>query len=250
MRVEPAGCGSDGPYRAEEVTEMRVLLVEDDEPVAESVRRGLEAEDYAVEVARDGEEAEWMAKDKHYDLVILDLNLPRQDGFAVLGSLRARKDSTPVLILTVRRKVEDRVRGLDLGADDYLPKPFAFVELAARVRALTRRNNPPPMVTLRVGNLELNRIERTVTRDGREINLTSREFALLDYLVSNQGRPVTRAMIIRDVWHYASDVLTNVADVYINYLRKKVDKGFERELIHTIRGAGYMLSEVQKEEAA
>jgi DNA-binding response OmpR family regulator len=229
---------------------MRVLVVEDDKPVADFVRRGLEAEQYAVDVAQDGEEGRRRVRECDYDLLVLDLNLPRTDGFEVLRSLRARNASTPVLILTVRTQVEERVKGLDLGADDYLPKPFAFAELAARVRALLRRSDRSPEVTLRAADLELNRVTRTVIRGGREIGLTRREFALLEYLLRNQGRCVTRAMVVQDVWHYASDTLTNVVDVYINYLRTKVDKGFEAKLIHTIRGVGYQLSEMPEEEEA
>jgi DNA-binding response OmpR family regulator len=228
---------------------MSVLLVEDDKPVAEFVRQGLEAEQYTVDVAHDGEEAQGKLMECDYDLLVLDLNLPRVDGFAVLRSLRARKASTPVLILSVRTEVEDRVRGLNLGADDYLPKPFAFVELAARVRALLRRSSPLD-ATLRVADLQLDRMTRTVTRGGREINLTPREFALLEYLLRNQGCCVTRAMIVQDVWHYTSATLTNVVDVYINYLRTKVDRSFEAKLIHTIRGVGYLLGEVKEAEAA
>jgi DNA-binding response OmpR family regulator len=229
---------------------MRVLLVEDDKPVADFVRRGLEAEQYAVDVAQDGEEGQRRVRECDYDLLVLDLNLPRTDGFEVLRSFRLRNASTPVLILTVRTQVEERVKGLDLGADDYLPKPFAFAELAARVRALLRRSDRSPEVTLRAADLELNRVTRTVIRGGREIDLTRREFALLEYLLRNQGRCVTRAMVVQDVWHYTSDTLTNVVDVYINYLRTKVDKGFEAKLIHTIRGVGYQLSEMPEEEEA
>jgi DNA-binding response OmpR family regulator len=228
---------------------MRVLLVEDDKSVAEFVRRGLEAEQYAVDVAQDGEEAQRKLMGRDYNLLVLDLNLPRRDGFDVLRSLRAQEVSTPVLILTVRSAVEDRVKGLNLGADDYLPKPFAFVELAARVRALLRRSRSSDS-TLRVADLQLDRMTRTVTRGGREISLTPREFSLLEYLLRNQGRCVTRAMAAQDVWHYASNTLTNVVDVYINYLRSKVDRGFDIKLIHTIRGVGYLLSEASEEEAA
>jgi len=228
---------------------MGVLLVEDDKPVAEFVRRGLEAEEYIVDVAGDGEEAQRKLAERDYDLLVLDLNLPRGDGFDVLRSLRAQKARTPVLILTVRSAVEDRVNGLNLGADDYLSKPFAFVELAARVRALLRRSSPAD-VALRVADLQLDRMTRTVTRGGREISLTPREFALLEYLLRNQGRCVTRAMIVQNVWHYASATLTNVVDVYINYLRTKVDRGCEPKLIYTIRGVGYTLSESKEAEAA
>lgn len=222
---------------------MRVLVVEDDTPVASFLRKGLEAEHYAVDVAEDGEEAQLMAEGCDYDLVVLDLNLPRVDGLDVLKTLRAKKATTPVLILTVRNRVEERIRGLDAGADDYLTKPFSFGELSARVRALLRRRSSPAEILLRVEDLELDRAERVVRRAGRRLDLTPREFALLEYLMRNTGRCVTRAMIIEHVWNFAFDTMTNVVDVYINYLRKKVDAEFEPKLIHTVRGAGYLLGE-------
>jgi DNA-binding response OmpR family regulator len=222
---------------------MRILLAEDDAPVARFVRKGLEAEHYAVDVASDGEEAQFMIDEFDFDLVILDLNLPRVDGLEVLKHARARKASLPILILTARSGIEARVKGLDLGADDYLGKPFSFIELAARVRALLRRNNQPAEVKLRVADLEMDRVERRITRAGRNIELTPREFTFLEYLMRNAGRCVTRAMIIEHVWNFSFDTMTNVVDVYINYLRKKIDHGFEPKLIHTIRGAGYQLGE-------
>ena len=222
---------------------MRILLAEDDAPVARFVRKGLEAEHYAVDVASDGEEAQFMLEEFNFDLAILDLNLPRVDGLEVLKHARARKASLPILILTARSGIEARVQGLDLGADDYLGKPFSFIELAARVRALLRRNQQPTAVILRVADLEINRVERRITRAGRPIELTPREFAFLEYLMRNAGRCVTRAMIIEHVWNFSFDTMTNVVDVYINYLRKKIDEGFEPKLIHTIRGSGYQLGE-------
>jgi DNA-binding response OmpR family regulator len=222
---------------------MRILLAEDDAPVARFVRKGLEAEHYAVDVASDGEEAQFMIDEFDFDLAILDLNLPRVDGLEVLKHARARKASLPILILTARSGIEARVKGLDLGADDYLGKPFSFIELAARVRALLRRNNQPAEVKLRVADLEMDRVERRITRAGRNIELTPREFTFLEYLMRNAGRCVTRAMIIEHVWNFSFDTMTNVVDVYINYLRKKIDHGFEPKLIHTIRGAGYQLGE-------
>jgi DNA-binding response OmpR family regulator len=220
---------------------MRVLLAEDDKPVASFVQKGLEAEQYAVDVAADGDEARFMAGQFDFDLVILDLSLPKVDGLEVLKHLRAQKPSLPVLVLTGRSRVEDRVKGLDLGADDYLTKPFSFSELSARVRALLRRAPRPAEVILRVEDLEVNRVERTVKRAGRRIDLTPREFALLEYLMRHAGHCVTRAMIIEHVWNFSFDTMTNVVDVYINYLRKKVDEGFDRKLIHTRRGVGYQL---------
>ena len=222
---------------------MRILLAEDDAPVARFVRKGLEAEHYAVDVASDGEEAQFMIDEFDFDLAILDLNLPRVDGLEVLKHARARKASLPILILTARSAIEERVKGLDLGADDYLGKPFSFTELAARVRALLRRNHQPAEVKLRVADLEMDRVERRITRAGRNIELTPREFTFLEYLMRNAGRCVTRAMIIEHVWNFSFDTMTNVVDVYINYLRKKIDEGFAPKLIHTIRGAGYQLGE-------
>jgi len=220
---------------------MRVLLAEDDKPVASFVQKGLDAEQYAVDLALDGEEARFMVDQFDYDLAILDLNLPRVDGLEVLKHIRGTKASLPVLILTGRSRVEDRVKGLDLGADDYLTKPFSFSELSARIRALLRRGNRPAEVALQVGDLELNRVERTVKRAGRPIDLTPKEFALLEYLMRNAGRCVTRAMIIEHVWNLSFDTMTNVVDVYINYLRKKVDEGFDTKLIRTVRGVGYQI---------
>ena len=222
----------------------RLLVVEDDAPLADFIRRSLESEEYQVEVARDGEEAETLADESDYDLMILDLGLPKRDGLEVLRTFRSGKRSSPVLILSARSRVEDRVKGLDLGADDYLSKPFSFSELAARVRALTRRSRYSTDALLRVEDLELDRMARTARRAGKDITLTQREFALLEYLVQNAGQSVTRAMIIEHVWHYVSDTMTNVVDVYINYLRNKVDAGFEHRLIHTIRGVGYQLGQL------
>ena len=196
-----------------------------------------------MDVASDGEEAQFMIDEFDFDLVILDLNLPRVDGLEVLKHARARKASLPILILTARSGIEARVKGLDLGADDYLGKPFSFIELAARVRALLRRNQQPAEVKLRVADLEMDRVERRITRAGRNIELTPREFTFLEYLMRNAGRCVTRAMIIEHVWNFSFDTMTNVVDVYINYLRKKIDHGFEPKLIHTIRGSGYQLGE-------
>ena len=222
---------------------MRILLVEDDKPVASFVKKGLESEQYAVDLAWDGEDAQSLVSEANFDLVILDLILPKVDGLEVLKHIRSRKPSPPVLILSGRAGVEDRVKGLDLGADDYLTKPFSFTELSARVRALLRRPPNPLGIVLRVEELELDRAERVVRRAGRRIDLTPREFALLEYLMRNAGRCVTRAMIIEHVWNFSFDTMTNVVDVYINYLRKKVDQDFESKLIHTVRNVGYELEE-------
>jgi DNA-binding response OmpR family regulator len=221
--------------------EMRVLLVEDDKPVASFLKKGLEAEHYAVDLAEDGEQAQHLADEYQYDIVVLDIGLPKVDGLEVLKHIRAGKTAVPILMLSSRRQVEDRVLGLDLGADDYLPKPFAFSELAARTRSLLRRSQRSPETNPSFEDLELNRVERTVKRGGKPIDLTPKEFALLEYLLQNAGRCVTRAMIIEHVWNLSFDTMTNVVDVYVNYLRKKVDHGFEPRLIHTVRGVGYQL---------
>jgi heavy metal response regulator len=220
---------------------MRILIVEDDTALASFIRKGLEAEHYAVDTASDGEQGRTMAVETDYDLLILDLNLSGLDGLGVLKSLRQRKPSLPVMILTARSRVEDRVQCLDMGADDYLVKPFSFLELAARARALLRRCHLPSESVLAVRDLRLDRVERRVERSGRRIDLTTKEFALLEYLMRNVGRRLTRAMIIEHVWNLTFDSTTNVVDVYINYLRRKVDDGFTPPLIHTVRGVGYEL---------
>lgn len=197
---------------------MRILIAEDDAALAGFVRKGLEAEHYAVDVSADGEQARALASEFDYDLVVLDLNLPRLDGVAILKDVRSRKADLPILILTARGRVEDRVQCLDGGADDYLVKPFSFSELSARIRALLRRSRLPSESVLKVEDLKLDRVERRVTRGNRAIELTSKEFALLEYLMRNAGRRVTRAMIIEHVWNLSFDSSTNLVDVYINYL--------------------------------
>lgn len=221
---------------------MRVLIVEDDAPLAMFVRKGLEAEHYSVDVAVNGVEAREMAYASAYDLLILDLSLPLVDGTEVLRSLRDRQASVPVLILTGRKRVEDRVAALDLGADDYLVKPFSFTELSARMRALLRRAAQKPMETMLIcADLELDQMSREVKRAGKRIDLSSKEYALLELLMKNAGRPLPRSMIVENVWHMKFDTMTNVVDVYINYLRKKVDENHPLKLIHTVRGVGYQL---------
>lgn len=220
---------------------MRILVAEDDTALSSLVKKGLEAEHYAVDLAREGDEAEYMAEQFDYDLLLLDLTLPRLDGLKVLERVRLAKPLLPVLVLTGRTRVEDRVKGLDLGADDYLTKPFSFSELSARVRALLRRGARPAGSPLRVEDLEIDRVERQVRRAGRRIELTAKEFGLLEYLMRNSGHTVSRAMIVEHVWNLSFDSMTNIVDVYINYLRKKVDDGFSHPLIHTVRGVGYRL---------
>lgn len=228
---------------------MRILVVEDDAALASYIRKGLESEHYAVDVAFDGEQGALMACDLDYDLLILDLNLPKLDGISVLRNLRPSKPQMPVLVLTARPLVEDRVHALDSGADDCVNKPFSYSELSARVRALMRRGRPSVESILQVADLQLNRVERKVLRNGRQIELTAKEFALLEYLMRNAGRRITRSMIIEHVWNLSFDTNTNVVDVYINYLRKKVDEGASFRLIHTVRGVGYELSERTNEVA-
>jgi two-component system, OmpR family, copper resistance phosphate regulon response regulator CusR len=203
---------------------MRILIVEDDEALSRFVRQGLEAENYSVEIAGDGEQARLTATAQDFDLVILDLNLPRIDGVSVLRHLRLKKPSVPVLVLTQRTRVEDRVECFDTGADDYLAKPFSFSELSARIRALARRSHLPSESVLLVGDLKLDRISRLVERAGRKVDLTTKEFALLEYLMRNTGRRITRSMILEHVWNLTFDTTTNVVDVYINYASAQVDQ--------------------------
>jgi heavy metal response regulator len=220
---------------------VRILVVEDERKVASFIKKGLEEEGYAVDVAADGEEGLVMALTRVHDLIILDVRLPKIDGLRVLQALRHDSVTAPVLLLTVRATIEDKVLGLDAGADDYLTKPFAFQELVARVRALLRRRMEAEPTVLRIGDLTLDPARRTVTRGGEKIDLTPREFALLDYFMRNPGRVLTRTMIAEHVWDYSFDTSTNVIDVYVNYLRKKVDAGREPKLLHTMRGVGYVL---------
>ncbi|PSH03047.1 MAG: DNA-binding response regulator [Acidobacteria bacterium] len=222
---------------------MRILVIEDDSPLASYIRKGLESEHYEVDVALDGEQGALMASDLDYDLLILDLNLPKLDGISLLRTLRPTKPGLAVLVLTARPRVEDRVQALDCGADDCLSKPFSYSELSARVRALLRRGRPVVESKLQVADLHLDRVERKVRRSGRNIDLTVKEFALLEYLMRNAGRHITRSMIIEHVWNLNFGTSTNVVDVYINYLRKKVDEGAGQRLIHTVRGVGYELSD-------
>ena len=220
---------------------MRLLIVEDEKKVLSFIKKGLEEEGYAVDSASDGETGLIMGLDGVHDLIILDLNLPGKDGLSVLQELRRKKVATPVLLLTVRTAIEDKVIGLDTGADDYLTKPFAFQELLARVRALLRRQTDAEAPLLKVADLTLDPARRLVFRGKKKIDLTAKEFALLDYFMRNPDRVLTRTMIGDHVWDYDFDPMTNVIDVYVNYLRKKIETGRESKLIHTIRGAGYML---------
>jgi heavy metal response regulator len=220
---------------------MRLLVVEDEKKVASFIKKGLEEEGYAVDLAADGETGLMMGLDGVHDLIILDVNLPTMDGLSALQELRQKKVTTPVLLLTVRAAIEDKVIGLDTGADDYLTKPFAFQELLARVRALLRRRVEAEPPLLQVADLTLDPARRFVSRGEEKIELTAKEFALLDYFMRNPGRILTRTMIAERVWDYDFDSMTNVIDVYVNYLRKKIDAGRELKLIHTVRGVGYVM---------
>ena len=220
---------------------MRVLVVEDDTKLASVLRQGLKEQGFAVDIANDGAVGLKLALGTDYDAVLLDLMLPGQDGLDVLRELRRQGRAVPVLILTARSSVDDRVLGLDLGADDYLPKPFDLKELFARLRAITRRPPVEPSILLRVADLELDPARREVHRGGTRIDLTTKEFTLLEYLMRKKGMVVTRAMILDHVWDMDYHGGSNLVEVYINYLRRKVDQDFEPKLIHTVRGAGYVL---------
>lgn len=221
---------------------MRILLAEGDHSLVTFVRKGLEAEQYVVDVCTNTQETAYLAQQFNYDAMLLDLNLSGgQGGAEVLRNIRAAKTALPILVLSGSSRAEDRARALDLGADDVLTRPFSFCELAARIRALLRRGARPAESVLRAADLQLNRIEHAVERGGKRIPLTAKEFSLLEYLLRNQGRAVSRPMILEHVWDLSFDTTTNVVDVYINYLRRKVDDGFTPPLIHTVRGVGYRL---------
>jgi two-component system copper resistance phosphate regulon response regulator CusR len=221
---------------------MRLLVIEDDRKVATFIQTGLEQEGYAVDVLNEGGGAGEQAGAFDYDAVVLDLMLPGRSGFEVLRDIRARKAELPVLILTAKDSIEERVAGLDGGADDYMTKPFALAELSARLRALLRRGAPRES-TLRVADLEVDTIRRVVRRAGKRIDLKPKEYALLEYLLRNSGRPVTRSLIIEHVWDIHFDSVSNVVEVHVNSLRNKIDRGFAPPLIHTVRGVGYMLTD-------
>ncbi len=230
------------PFNAT-LSRMKILVVEDEERVAHFIQKGLKEEGHAVDVSYDGEDGEFLAEVNDYDLIILDLMLPKKNGITVCRELRASGDATPVLMLTARDSVEDKVRGLDAGADDYLAKPFAFEELLARVRALLRRQSDSKSPVLKLANLELDPISRRVSRNDKAIRLTTKEYALLEYLLRNQGKVLSRTLIGEHVWDMNFDPESNVIDVYVSHLRSKIDKGFEPSLLHTLRGQGYLLSD-------
>ena len=220
---------------------MRLLVIEDEQKVASFIRQGLEEEGYAVDHAGDGASGLQIALQGIHDVIVLDVMLPKLDGLSVLQQLRQATIATPVLLLTVRATIEDKVLGLDAGADDYLTKPFAFEEFVARVRALLRRRAETAPPVLQVADLALDPARRVVSRAGRKIDLTPREFALLDYFMRNPDRVLSRTMIANRVWDYSFDATTNVIDVYVNYLRRKIDTGHDTRLLHTVRGVGYVM---------
>ena len=222
---------------------MRILVVEDEKKVSSFIKRGLEEEKYEVDTAGDGDDGLKMALGKPYDLIVLDWMLPKKDGLAVVKELRERKTMTPVLMLTAKDSLEDIIAGLDSGSDDYLTKPFAFAELLARVRALLRRSEMDKGAELRFDDLRLDPVSHKVWRKDKEIDLTAKEYGLLEYFMRNANQVLTRTMIADHVWDYTFDTFTNIIDVYVNYLRKKIDRDADKKLIHTVRGVGYIFKE-------
>jgi two-component system copper resistance phosphate regulon response regulator CusR len=222
---------------------MRILIVEDDSKVAGFLKKGLKEERYAVDVSPDGEDAVFQIQVNQYDLIILDVMLPKKNGFAVCREIRETGVLAPILMLSARDRLEDKVKGLEEGADDYLAKPFEFDELLARIKALVRRSQDYKTKTLKVGELEMDPVSRKVTREEKNISLTGKEYALLEYLMRNKGRIITQSMIIDHVWDMNFEGLSNVVNVYINHLREKIDKDFSRKYIHTVRGVGYKIDE-------
>lgn len=222
---------------------MKLLVVEDEKKVASFIKRGLEEEGYSVELAQDGEEGLKMIEAGSYDLILMDLMLPKMDGLQVIREMRNQDIRTPVLCLTAKDKVDDIVSGLDSGSDDYLTKPFAFIELLARVRALIRRGSTERGAELTFADLRIDPVSHKVWRGDTEIDLTSKEYALLEYMMRHPNETLTRSMIAEHVWDYTFDSFTNIIDVYVNYLRKKIDRDFTKKLIHTVRGVGYVLRE-------
>jgi two-component system, OmpR family, copper resistance phosphate regulon response regulator CusR len=223
---------------------MRILVVEDEKKLANALQKGLAAEEYSVKVANTGEEAFFLVSTERFDILLIDIMLPGRDGIEILKALRQKGFASPVLILTSKDAIEDRVRGLEAGADDYLVKPFAFPELLARIQAIARRTNVREAVfMLKLADLEMDKLRHTVSREGRELTLTSREFELLAYFLHHQGHVVSREMIARDVWNESArhTPLDNVIDVHIAHLRQKLDEPFEKKLLHTLRGVGFVL---------
>ncbi len=221
---------------------MRILVVEDDDKIASFIAKGLKQSGFSVDTAADGEEALSLCRSVNYDSIVLDIMLPRLDGLSVLRTIRLEKKMVPVLLLSAKASVDNRVTGLQAGADDYLTKPFAFSELLARLQALIRRaTHVAEPTTLAVGDLSMNLLTREVSRAGQKIELQSREFALLELLMRHPGRPITKTMILEHIWDYSFDPQTNVVDVLAHRLRSKLEKGFPSKILHTIRGVGYVL---------
>ena len=222
---------------------VRILIVEDEKKIADFIKRGLREEGYSADVAHDGEEGDFMAGTNDYDLIILDIMLPKIDGITLCKRFRQQRITVPVIMLTAKDTIKDKVAGLDSGADDYLTKPFAFEELLARVRALLRKKDGQASTKLQVADLTLDLLTHKAARGDEDIVLTTKEYALLEYFMRNAGSVVTRTMLSEHVWDINFDTTTNVIDVYINYLRKKIDQGHKKKLIHTVRGRGYTLKE-------
>ncbi len=220
---------------------MKILVVEDEKKVGAFIKKGLEEDRYSVEVAFDGEKGEELALQGSFDLIILDILMPKKDGLTMLKELRAKQISTPVLMITAKGSVEDKVKGLDTGADDYLVKPFAIAELLARVRSLLRRGGPEKSTALSVADLTLDLVSHKATRGQNIIELTGKEYTLLEYFMRNTNKVLSRTIISEHIWNYNFDTGTNIIDVYINHLRNKIDGEFEKKLIHTVRGVGYMM---------
>jgi heavy metal response regulator len=222
---------------------MRVLIIEDDNKIADAISRGLVEQHYSVDKVNDGEEGEYLAKINDYDLIILDIMLPHKDGFGVCKGIRKAGVNTPILMLTALDSVNDKIRGLDQGADDYLTKPFHFGELLARIRSLVRRQTETKTTSVEVEDLVLDTATREVTRNGKKISLSAKEFALLEYFVLNKNKVLSRQMITEHVWDMNFDPQSNVIDSFVRFLRAKIDKDFDQQLIHTIRGVGYKFGE-------
>lgn len=222
---------------------MRILIVEDDKNLGKIMKKGLEEDSFVVDLSPDGEEGLYMAETYPYDVIILDVLLPGLDGFAILKSLRVKKIDVPVVMLTAKVEVEDRIKGLNTGADDYIPKPFDFSELVARLKAVMRRNKGVTSPVVTVGDLVIDTNTRSAKRAGREIKLSAKEYNLLEYLAFNKGRVVSRSELIEHLYDTEFDLDSNVIDVYINFLRNKIDKDFDKHFLQTVRGAGYILKE-------
>jgi heavy metal response regulator len=221
----------------------RILLVEDEKKVSAFIKKGLEEEHYCVETASDGEKGKLALQTSEFDLIIMDILMPKKDGLMLLHEIRAEGNATPVLMITAKGSVEDKVRGLDTGADDYLVKPFAIAELLARVRSLLRRKTAEKPTTLAIADLSLDLVSHRARRGSRQIELTAKEYMLLEYFIRNKNTILTRTTISEHIWNYNFDTGTNIIDVYINHLRAKIDGGCDNKLLHTIRGVGYIMKE-------